>query len=81
MKNHEIVKGFQVDRYKIHNIEIIIDKLKVNENSRARLTESIEVALNYGNGIVIVNDGNKDFMLQQASSLPRLRYKLPGTCT
>ncbi len=59
---HEIVKGFQVDRYKIHNIEIVIDKLTVNENSRNRITESIEVGLNYGNGIVNVNDGKEDFV-------------------
>ncbi len=58
----EISKGFQVDRYKIHNIEIAVDRLTVGENSRSRLTESMEVGLNYGNGIVIVNDGNQDYV-------------------
>jgi len=61
-EDHEIVKGFSVDRYKIHNIEIQIDKLTVNEASRNRLTESVEVALNYGDGIVTVNNGKKDFL-------------------
>ncbi len=56
----EIQKGFQVDRYKIHNIEIVIDKISISNKSRSRLTESIEVGLNYGNGIVIVNDGKED---------------------
>jgi excinuclease ABC subunit A len=59
---HELEKGFQADRYKIHNIEIAIDKLTVNEGSRNRLTESIEVGLNYGNGIVIVSDGSADHL-------------------
>ena len=59
---HEIVKNFQVDRYKIHNIEIVIDRLTVSEKSRSRLVESVEVGLNYGNGIVIVNDGLEDFI-------------------
>ena len=59
---HEITKGFQVDRYKIHNIEIAIDKITVNESSRSRLSESIDVGLNYGNGIVIVNDEKNDFI-------------------
>ncbi len=59
---HEIVKNFQVDRYKIHNIEIVVDRLTVSEKSRSRLTESIEVGLNYGNGIVIVNDGTEDLV-------------------
>ncbi len=61
----EITKGFQIDRYKIHNIEIAIDKLTVNENSRTRLTESIEVGLNYGNGIVIVNDSTQDYVFSR----------------
>jgi excinuclease UvrABC ATPase subunit len=43
----EITKGFQVDRYKIHNIEIVVDRLIVKETSRSRITESVGVALNY----------------------------------
>ncbi|MGQ9643221.1 MAG: excinuclease ABC subunit UvrA [Ignavibacterium sp.] len=56
----EIYKGFSVDRYKLHNIEIVVDKLQVSEKSRNRLTESIDVALNYGGGIVIVDTGKED---------------------
>lgn len=56
----EIIRGFSVDRYKVHNIEIVIDRLILSNNSRYRLSESIEVALNYGNGIVIINDGSND---------------------
>ncbi|MDP2038250.1 MAG: excinuclease ABC subunit UvrA, partial [Ignavibacteria bacterium] len=61
----EIIKGYQIDRYKIHNIEIVIDKVKVDENASARITESLGVALNYGNGSVIVNDGEKDFLFSR----------------
>jgi len=56
----EITKGFQVDRYKIHNIEIVVDRFTVNEPSRSRITESVEVALNYGEGSIIINDGKED---------------------
>jgi excinuclease ABC subunit A len=59
-KIFEITKGFQSDRFKIHNIEIVVDRLIVKESSRSRLAESVEVALNYGNGIIIVNDGKAD---------------------
>ncbi len=52
----------KVDRYKTHDIEIVVDRVKVNEKSSSRVTESIEVALNYGNGNVIINDGEKDFV-------------------
>lgn len=56
----EIIKGFQVDRYKIHNIEIVVDRFNVTESARTRISESIEVALNYGQGSIIVNDGKND---------------------
>ncbi len=61
----EISKGFQVDRYKLHNIEIVVDKLTVSESARARISESVGVALNYGNGILIVNDGKEDFIFSR----------------
>jgi excinuclease ABC subunit A len=56
----EITKGFQVDRYKIHNIEIVVDRLVLKETVRSRLSESVEVALNYGAGIVTINIGKED---------------------
>jgi len=56
----ELTKGFKVDRYKIHNIEILIDRIQISEKSRYRLSESIDVALNFGNGSLIVNCENKD---------------------
>ena len=56
----EITKGLQVDRYKIHNIEIVVDKLLVKETSRSRISESVEVALNYGSGIVVINHDGED---------------------
>ena len=61
----EITKGFQVDRYKIHNIEIVVDRFTVNESSRSRITESVEVALNYGEGSIIVNDGKEDHIFSR----------------
>lgn len=61
----EISKGYQIDRYKIHNIEIVIDKVKVEDDASARITESLEVALNYGNGNVVINDGEKDFLFSR----------------
>ncbi len=56
-----IERGFQVDRYKVHNIEIHIDRMAINEANSYRLTESVDVALNYGDGILIINDGTQDF--------------------
>ncbi len=38
----------------------LIDKIKVTPKSRFRLSESIEVALNFGNGNIIISDGEDD---------------------
>ncbi|HOI30773.1 MAG TPA: excinuclease ABC subunit UvrA [Melioribacteraceae bacterium] len=57
----ELIDDFKVDRYKTHDIEIAVDRMKVSANSRYRIRQSIEVALNYGNGNVIVNDESEDY--------------------
>lgn len=56
----EITKGLQIDRYKIHNIEIVVDRFSVNDSARTRIAESVDVALNYGEGSIIANDGKED---------------------
>jgi len=61
----EITKGLQADRYKVHDIEIVIDRISVNESSGFRLVESVEVALNYGNGILVINDFDKDYIFSR----------------
>lgn len=52
----DIVPGMKLDRYKNHHIETVIDKLRVNEKSTARLKKSLELALDQGNGIVLIWD-------------------------
>ncbi|GJQ33178.1 MAG: UvrABC system protein A [Ignavibacteriaceae bacterium] len=66
----EIDTGFQVDRYKIHNIEIMVDKFTVAPSIISRLESSVEVALNYGNGVMIVNDGTEDHIYSRHLSCP-----------
>ncbi len=52
----EISRGMKVDRYKNHNIEVVIDKLKVNDKDDERLRRSVETAMVQGDGIVMVYD-------------------------
>lgn len=59
-KLKEIVKGMKVERYKIHNIEILVDKVEVLRKSERRIKESLEIALNYGTGIVIISEGEHE---------------------
>ncbi len=56
----EVVRGMKLERYKVHNIEIVIDRVEVLRKSERRIKESIEYALNYGNGVVIISDGERE---------------------
>ncbi|MBO7234518.1 MAG: excinuclease ABC subunit UvrA [Paludibacteraceae bacterium] len=51
---HELTFGMRVDRYKNHDIEVVIDKLQVNEKDRKRLKESVAKAMQQGNGIIMI---------------------------
>lgn len=61
----EIAEGMKLDRYKIHNIEIVVDRIQVKREIRSRIAESVEVALRYGDGTLIVNDGEQDQLFSQ----------------
>lgn len=50
----ELKEKMQVDRYKIHDIEIVIDRLKADPESRHRLIESVQSALKHGNDQLLV---------------------------
>jgi len=50
----EIVPGLKLDRYKTHNIELVVDKFKVGDIADKRLRDSVLVALDQGDGIMMV---------------------------
>ena len=50
----EIVPKMQVDRYKIHDIEIVIDRILVQKSDHYRLSQSITTSLNHGKGVLMV---------------------------
>lgn len=51
----ELEKGLQVDRYKTHNIEVVVDRFVINENSRNRISQSVYTALEMADGTVILH--------------------------
>ena len=61
----EIVQGMKVDRYKNHDIEVVIDKLPIKKNGdEKRLRSTIQTAMKQGNGILLIMDkdtGNTRF--------------------
>jgi len=56
----EATHGLKVDRYKNHDIEVVIDKLLVSEKDRIRLKQSMQKAMQQGNGIVMILEKDKE---------------------
>ena len=54
----EILHGMKLDRYKMHSIEVVIDKLIVSTSDEQRLKESLKVAMKMGEGLVLVLDAD-----------------------
>lgn len=58
----DITPKMQVDRYKIHDIEVVIDRLQINDDMRERLSQSIHTAIQMGKGLIF-------FLLQKDNSI------------
>lgn len=50
----EIVRGMKTDRYKNHNIEVVIDKLQVQDKDDERLKKSVAAAMKQGDGLLMI---------------------------
>ena len=55
----DLVGKMQVDRYKIHDIELVIDRLEIKKKEAARLQQSIQLALKTGKGTLMVMEYNE----------------------
>ena len=64
----EIEFGMMLDRYKTHNIEIVIDRIEVKDDSRNRIGKSVQTAFRYGKGLLMVMD-NDDEQIRYFSRL------------
>ncbi len=56
----DLVRGMKTDRYKNHSIEVVIDKMKVEDVSHERLTKSIQTAMKQGDGLIMILDKDTD---------------------
>ncbi len=54
-KIYELPQNLKLKKYNIHNIEVVVDRLKVKPEIKNRLTDSIETALKVGKGIVVLS--------------------------
>lgn len=68
---YELTDDIEIDRKKKHNIELVVDRLVVKEEIRARLTESVETALKYANNLVVIDiPGDKEILYSQNYACP-----------
>jgi excinuclease ABC subunit A len=76
----EIRNRMQVERYKIHNIEIVVDRIVVSRDARSRIADSLEVALGFGSGVVIINTGRDDLLFSEhlSCSYCNISYEEPA---
>ena len=56
----DIIPGMKLDRYVTHDIEIVVDRLKVKKENEKRLISSIKVALKDGDGVMMILEHEKD---------------------
>lgn len=56
----EISFGMQLDRYKVHDIEIVVDRLELTDNDSKRLTQSVQTAMKHGKGLMQLLDVESD---------------------
>ena len=67
----ELTDDIEIDRKKKHNIDIIIDRLVIKPDIRARLTESVETAMKYANNLVTVDiPGKKELLFSGNYACP-----------
>ena len=77
----EIRPSLKLDRYKTHDIEVLIDRLTVNSKNKTRLISSLKLAMNDGDGVVMIMQLNNEFPRYFSRSLMCLEtgiaYKNP----
>jgi len=59
-KLKEVTHGMRLDRYKMHSIEVVIDKLVVSPTDEPRLKESLRTAMKQGDGLILLLDADTD---------------------
>ncbi|MES1214099.1 MAG: excinuclease ABC subunit UvrA [Bacteroidota bacterium] len=64
----DIVPKMQVDRYKIHDIELVVDRLQVNDGLKTRLSQSVQLSLKLGKDLIFIGvDSENDSKSKSAS--------------
>ncbi len=65
----DLKEKMQVDRYKIHDIELVVDRLQVNKEFALRLNQSIQKSLQLGKGLLFVQEHDSGKLMQYSKHL------------
>lgn len=57
-KIYELPAKIKLAKYKIHHIEVVVDRLNIKSSISKRLVDSVEAALKVGSGVIIINKGS-----------------------
>lgn len=76
----ELYEGLFVDRYKIHNIELIVDNLNVSNQNKQRLSDSLHQAIDLSKGLVFITDSEQTtpYSLRLICPETGLSYETPS---
>ncbi len=67
---YDLSEEIKLEKNKKHNIEIVVDRLMVNDTVRSRMTDSVETALRLSGGLVIADVAGEDLMFSQNYACP-----------
>ena len=73
----EVTEGMKVDRYKNHDIEVVIDKLAISDKDEERLKKSLEVAMKMGDGQIMVVEKDSNLLKHYSK---KLMCRTTGLC-
>ncbi|MBQ7471037.1 MAG: excinuclease ABC subunit UvrA [Prevotella sp.] len=78
----EMTRGMKVDRYKNHNIEVVIDKLQVRDKDDERLKDTVKTAMKQGDGVLMIMDKDtgaiRNFSKQLMDPVTGMSYGEPA---
>jgi len=84
-KIEDLIPGMMVDRYKVHDIELVVDRLEISDAKLERLTSSLKLALKLGNGMVaiVIPDQNNLTILSKnlIDPVSGISYEIPSPNT
>ncbi|MEI7640904.1 MAG: excinuclease ABC subunit UvrA [bacterium] len=73
-----VEEKIKMDKNKKHNIEVVIDRLVIEKESKKRITDAVEIALKVGEGIVIINNSEKksDTLFSEKLACPQCGFSM-----